>query len=70
MKASTTSGGIDEEREHFKAHTVKLAMVWAGAELGRWGEGEEGCSNEEVGGEMVIVGERRQGKRGNARYCM
>ena len=58
MKASTTSGGIDEGREHFKAHTVKLAMVWAGAELGRWGEDEEGCGNEEVDGEMVIVGER------------
>lgn len=33
MKASATSGGIEEDREHFKAHTVKLAMVWAGAEL-------------------------------------
>ena len=38
MKATVTSGGIDGEREHFKAHTVKLAMVWAGAELKR---GEE-----------------------------
>lgn len=39
MKATATSGGIDGESEHFKAHTVKLAMVWAGAELQR---GEDG----------------------------